>query len=98
VFVSRFSIFKKWGQDSPRNKIRWTDNHVNQKNTQTGDEKTQALTKQETQLAIEKLNNNTAPAKFLKHGGQDVINKIQELMGTIWEKESISEEWKLSII
>jgi len=77
---------------------------VNQKNTQNGDEGKQAPTKQETQLAIEKLSNNNAPctdsipAELLKHGGQEVINKIQILMGIIWEKESIPEEWKLSVI
>ena len=52
VFVSWFSIFKNWGQDSPWIKIRLTDNHVNQKNTQNGDEGIQAPTKQETQLAM----------------------------------------------
>ena len=38
------------------------------------------------------------PAELLKHGRQEVINKIQKLMGIIWEKESIPEEQKLSII
>jgi hypothetical protein len=64
----------------------------------------QAPTKQETQLTIEKLSNNNAlgtggiPAKLRGHGGQEVINKIQKLMGIMCEKESIQEEWKLSII
>jgi hypothetical protein len=66
---------------------------VNQTNTQNGEEGIQARTKQDTQLAIEKLNNNKAPgtdgipAELLKHGGQEVINKIQKLMGIIWEGE-----------
>jgi len=34
---------------------------VTQKNTQNGDEGKQAPTRQETQLAIEKLNNNKVP-------------------------------------
>jgi hypothetical protein len=63
----------------------------------------QAPTKQETQLAIEKLSDNKAlgtggiPAKLRGHGGQEVINKIQKLMGIMCEKESIPEEWKPSI-
>jgi hypothetical protein len=36
VSVSWFSIFKNWGQDSPQNTIRWTDNNVNQTNTEWG--------------------------------------------------------------
>jgi hypothetical protein len=57
---------------------------VNQKNTQNGDEGIQAPTRQEIQLAIEKLNNNNdIPAELLKHREQEVINKIQKLMGKI---------------
>jgi len=54
----------------------------------------QAPTKQETQLAIQKLNNNKAPgidgisAELLKPRGE-VINKIQKLVDIIWEKERI---------
>jgi hypothetical protein len=72
---------------------------VNQKNTQNGDEGIQAPTKQETQLAIQKINNNNGiPAELLKHAGQEIINKIKKLMGIIWEKESTPKEWKLRII
>jgi len=49
----------------------------------------QAPTKQRTQLAVQKLNNNTAlgthsiPVELLKHGGEEVMNKIHKLVGII---------------
>jgi hypothetical protein len=48
----------------------------------------QAPTKQKTQLAIQKLNDNTAtgthslPVELLKHGGE-VLNEIHKLTGII---------------
>jgi hypothetical protein len=59
----------------------------------------QAPTKQEIQLAIQKLNNNRAPgidaisAELLKPRGEDVMNKIHKFVGIIWEKERIPEEY-----
>jgi hypothetical protein len=37
------------------------------------------------------------PAELFKHR-EVVINKIHKLVGTIWEKGKIPEEWKLSTI
>jgi hypothetical protein len=51
-------------------------------NTQSGEIQIQTQTKQETQLAIQKLNNNKAvgidgiSAELLKHRKEEVINKI----------------------
>ena len=72
-------------------------------NTQSGEMGIQAQTKQETQLAIQKLHNNKAKcidgisAELLKHR-EEVTNNIYKLVGIIWEKERIPGEWKLSII
>ena len=58
----------------------------------------QAPTKQEIQLAIQKLNINKAPgidgilAELLKPR-EEVINKIHKFVGIIWEKERIPKEY-----
>ena len=58
----------------------------------------QAPMQQEIQLAIQKLNNNKAPSidgisvELFKPRGE-VISKIQKLVGIIWEKERIREEY-----
>jgi hypothetical protein len=59
----------------------------------------QAPTKQEIQLAIQKLNNKKAPgidgisAELRKPRGVEVINKIHKFVGIMWEKERIPEEY-----
>lgn len=61
-------------------------------NTQSGEMGMQAPTKQETKLALQKLNSNkelgidVIPAELLKHRGQEVINKIHRLVGIMLEK------------
>jgi len=44
------------------------------------------------------LGTHSIPVELLKHGGEEVMNKIHKLVGIIQEKERIPEEWKLSII
>jgi len=58
----------------------------------------QAPMKQEIQLAVQKLNNNKAPGiddisvELLKPR-EEVINKIQKLVGIIWKKERIRQKY-----
>jgi hypothetical protein len=58
----------------------------NQTNTQNGEMAVRAPTKLEAQLAVETLHSNEAlgmdgiPAELLRHGGEEVINKIHRFV------------------
>jgi sorting nexin-29 len=61
-------------------------------------------TLEEVQHAINKLKCNKAagpdniPAELLKYGGNAIVNNIWQIILSIWDKEILPSEWKLSIL
>jgi len=58
----------------------------------------------EFEIAIENLKrckspcSHQIPAELIKEGGRTVHSEIQKLINSIWNKEELPEEWKVSII
>ena len=60
-------------------------------------------TKDEFLLALNKLKNNKAPgtdgtAEMIFHGGDELHDKLYQLMLTIWNSEELPTEWKVAIL
>jgi len=55
-------------------------------------------------MHIKTLKNNKYPGEdgiqteLLKKGGKEVVKRIWDLIGNVWWKESLLEEWKTAII
>ena len=62
------------------------------------------ITEEEIVYAITKLKNNKAAGsdgihpEMLKYGGPAMVNLLQTICNTVWENESIPEDWKIGTI
>ena len=62
------------------------------------------LTIKDVKKAIRNLKNNKTAGtdgihpELIKYGGNQLLNRMYELVRQIWEEERISEEWKETII
>jgi len=62
------------------------------------------LTVEDVKKAIRNLKNNKAAGtdgihpELIKYGGNQLLNRMYELVRQIWEEERIPEEWKETII
>lgn len=56
------------------------------------------------EIAIQNLKNNKSPgednlqAELFKYGGEEIQNKLYELISKIWEEERMPDEWKRGMI
>ncbi|XP_049315624.1 uncharacterized protein LOC125779109 [Bactrocera dorsalis] len=59
---------------------------------------------EEVRIAIARLKNNKAagadglPAELFKHGGEELIRSMHQLLCKIWSDESMPNDWNLSVL
>ncbi|XP_049304006.1 uncharacterized protein LOC125776321 [Bactrocera dorsalis] len=59
---------------------------------------------EEVRIAITRLKNNKAagadglPAELFKHGGEELIRSMHQLLCRIWSDESMPNDWNLSVL
>ena len=79
-------------------------NEIGQAETHTAEPLVPESSVFEMELAIEKLKNHKSPgidqipAELIKAGGSTIRREIYKLIISIWNQESMPEEWKESII
>ena len=79
-------------------------NEIGQAETHTAEPLVPEPSVFEVELAIEKLKNHKSPgidqipAELIKAGGSTIRREIYKLIISIWNQESMPEEWKESII
>ena len=68
------------------------------------DVQTSEITREETLEAIGALKNNRAAGwdeitgEMLKHGGEDLVTKLTELLNSCWEKQDVPRDWQQGMI
>jgi len=61
-------------------------------------------TLEEIEMQIKTLKHNKSPgqdgiqAELLKKGGKEMAKRIWDLIGSIWRKECLPEDWKTAVI
>jgi hypothetical protein len=79
-------------------------NNVRQMEMHTAEPMVPEPSASEVEMAIEMLKRykspgvDQIPAKLIRAGGRIICSEIHKLINSIWNKEELSEEWKMSII